>query len=105
MGNAVDAAGQPVRGRSASCPPALKKLLVIRFSAKSLGLRQDTERREMVADALRADPAASDRSIGRRLGANPHCVATVRRELERAKAIPRVPVRRDARRRRNCGGS
>jgi hypothetical protein len=73
-----------------------RKLLVLQFSAKSLGLRQDDERRLLVADALRADPFTSDRSIGRRLGVGHHSVASVRTALERAGDIPRVRIRTDS---------
>jgi hypothetical protein len=68
-------------------PPAIRDLLTVTFTAKDVGLTEAEERREMVADALRADPAASDLGIARRLGVERRIVAAVRTDLKRRGVI------------------
>jgi hypothetical protein len=70
--------------------------LILRFTADDVRLAGWQDRRERITAALVAEPAATDRGIGRRLGIDHHAVARVRRALERAGVIGRVVERVDA---------
>jgi hypothetical protein len=63
--------------------PSVKERMVLRFTSADVRLGDRAGKHEKAAAALIAEPNASDRGLGRRLGMNHHFIATVRRGLER----------------------
>jgi DNA-binding MarR family transcriptional regulator len=78
--------------------------MVLRFTSADVRVSAWQDREQRITAALVAEPNCTDRSIGRRLGIDPHAVARVRRALERAGTIRRPTARYDefGRRRRTA---